>query len=313
MADVADPAAMKHSSDFKMGGKGIADLWAPPPEPTEEELEQQRLLEEKREKAIAEREAARKKKVENIKKSKFQKNLERQAAEEKAAAARKVEEERQAKLAEIEAKRQANIERKERERKEKAAELKRRKELMRTSKTYASQAEVLRIKELYDACDLDGNGKVQLSEIETKLRGSTMAWLADGLAQHKSARSDPTIDLPELLRVVYPNASAEDMELMLIWTELPAQPPSPIRRPTAKQLGEVHGLFARFDKDGEAGLSVSELRGALKATSLQMEDEELNKIFASFDADGSGLIDRKEFTALMLKHGLWDGTSGRAA
>lgn len=327
-----------------MGGHGIADSFAEsapataPPAPDN--------LEEKRAAAIAAREAARRERINAVKKSKFTKNLERKAAEEKAEAARKVEEARKAHLAEIEAKRQANILRKEAEHKAKADALRVRK--LHAQRADFKQADVLLLHKAHALVDADKSGSVSIEQLKDALRASA---LPEGLvSSFDRNKKDGSVSLDEFLKVrarsrsrtaapphrapgvhslahararartacvrappaaqlIYPRASAADFELMRSWIdEATAPPPPPPRRTLSPhELGEVHAIFSKYDDDKSGGLEIKELKAALKGKFAGVDDAQVDAMFAAADQDESATLDRDEFKALLVGSGLWDG------
>ncbi|KAG8466507.1 hypothetical protein KFE25_007886 [Diacronema lutheri] len=298
-----EPRRNSRTAAFTMGGHGIADSFAEsapataPPAPDN--------LEEKRAAAIAAREAARRERINAVKKSKFTKNLERKAAEEKAEAARKVEEARKAHLAEIEAKRQANILRKEAEHKAKADALRVRK--LHAQRADFKQADVLLLHKAHALVDADKSGSVSIEQLKDALRASA---LPEGLvSSFDRNKKDGSVSLDEFLKLIYPRASAADFELMRSWIdEATAPPPPPPRRTLSPhELGEVHAIFSKYDDDKSGGLEIKELKAALKGKFAGVDDAQVDAMFAAADQDESATLDRDEFKALLVGSGLWDG------
>lgn len=92
---------------------------------------------------------------------------------------------------------------------------------------------------------------------------------------------------------------------MLEWVAPPPPPPPPPKRElSAAQLEEIRAIFALYDKDGSGGLTVKELKAAMKGTFL--EEEEIEAMYSQADADENKLLDLAEFRALMVSTGLWD-------
>ena len=64
-------------------------------------------------------------------------------------------------------------------------------------------------------------------------------------------------------------------------------------------MQEINNAFFLFDKDRSGSIDVTELRDAMKALGVFLKKEEIKQYMLKVDKDGSGEIDRDEFTALM--------------
>ena len=67
------------------------------------------------------------------------------------------------------------------------------------------------------------------------------------------------------------------------------------------QRAMAEEAFKMFDKDGGGSISVEELGQALRALGQDASEEELSRILAVVDADGSGQIEFEEFLQLINK------------
>jgi len=106
-------------------------------------------------------------------------------------------------------------------------------------------------------------------------------------------------------QLLYPFANATDFAAMVEWVAPPLPPaPPPKRELSASQLEEIRAIFALYDKDGSGGLTVKELKQAMKDTFL--EAEEVEEMYRKADVDDNKLLDLAEFRALMVSTGLWD-------
>ena len=56
-----------------------------------------------------------------------------------------------------------------------------------------------------------------------------------------------------------------------------------------------------FDKDNSDSIDMEELKEAMKALGIFMNKAEVTDLMDRIDKDGSGQLDRKEFTALMCE------------
>lgn len=76
------------------------------------------------------------------------------------------------------------------------------------------------------------------------------------------------------------------------------------RELSPEQLDEIRHLFSIYDTDRSGGISVRELKDALKGTFLG--DGEVEEMFTKADLDENALLDLEEFKKLMVSTGLWD-------
>ena len=67
------------------------------------------------------------------------------------------------------------------------------------------------------------------------------------------------------------------------------------------QIEEFKEAFALFDKDGGGTISADELGVIMKSLGKNPTREELNRMIAEVDEDGSGEIEFPEFLQLMSK------------
>jgi len=106
-------------------------------------------------------------------------------------------------------------------------------------------------------------------------------------------------------QLLYPLATQQDFDVMMGWVKPPEPPPPPPKRElTADQLQEIKAIFSLYDKDGSGGITVKELRDAMKGTFL--DEAEIEEMFSKSDKDENMLLDMDEFRALMVSTGLWD-------
>ena len=68
-----------------------------------------------------------------------------------------------------------------------------------------------------------------------------------------------------------------------------------------EQKEEIDNAFFLFDKDGSGTIDTSELRNAMKALGIFLKKDEVKQQMLRVDKDGSGAIDRHEFTGLMAE------------
>merc|ERR1719231_1656383 len=68
---------------------------------------------------------------------------------------------------------------------------------------------------------------------------------------------------------------------------------------TDEQLEEIREAFCLFDGDASGAIDVRELKAAMRALGFEVKNEELKKMVADVDSDGSGQIEFGEFLEMM--------------
>ena len=92
---------------------------------------------------------------------------------------------------------------------------------------------------------------------------------------------------------------------MLEWVKPKPPPPAPPKRDlSSAQLLEIGTLFKLYDQDASGGISVRELKDAMRRTFL--EEEEIDSIFKAADTNDDTQLSLAEFQRLMASTGLWD-------
>ena len=66
-----------------------------------------------------------------------------------------------------------------------------------------------------------------------------------------------------------------------------------------EQLDEVREAFGLFDADASGEIDVRELKAAMRSLGFEVKNEELKKMVADVDTDGSGMIEFGEFLEMM--------------
>merc|ERR1711918_80398 len=62
-----------------------------------------------------------------------------------------------------------------------------------------------------------------------------------------------------------------------------------------EQMEEIREAFGLFDGDASGAIDVRELKAAMRALGFEFKNEELKKMVADVDSDGSGQIEFGEF------------------
>lgn len=71
------------------------------------------------------------------------------------------------------------------------------------------------------------------------------------------------------------------------------------RKFSSEQLDELRSCFAIFDVDSSGLISTNELKNVLELLNVKLNNEEVNVLMETIDADHSGQIDFEEFKNLM--------------
>merc|ERR1712006_74197 len=66
-----------------------------------------------------------------------------------------------------------------------------------------------------------------------------------------------------------------------------------------EQMEEIREAFGLFDGDASGAIDVRELKAAMRALGFEVKNEELKKMVADVDSDGSGQIEFGEFLEMM--------------
>uniref|UniRef100_A0A8C4ZQ47 EF-hand domain-containing protein n=1 Tax=Gadus morhua TaxID=8049 RepID=A0A8C4ZQ47_GADMO len=68
---------------------------------------------------------------------------------------------------------------------------------------------------------------------------------------------------------------------------------------TEEQKQEIREAFDLFDTDGTGTIDVKELKVAMRALGFEPKKEEIKKMIADIDKQGSGMIDFNDFLSMM--------------
>jgi len=273
-------------------------------------------LEEKRAAAIKAREDARKKSMDETKARKVEAQKARETSACAEASRKEREKEDLAKKDELQKKREDNIRKREEDRQKQQRE----QDKVDSSKGKAKYAksEIVMLKEIFDSYDRDRSGSISQSELRDALvkqrdaqqrndkaknkppnkGGVDLLQLIDPIFHQMDTNSDGTVEFPELLKVLYPRATDQEMQVMLCWVK---EAPAPVveKGPefTQEQLDEMKAIFNLYDTDGSGTITQKELVAALESTG--MNRKEITELFEGSDADKSDSLTFEEFTKMM--------------
>ncbi|PNW75462.1 hypothetical protein CHLRE_12g527450v5 [Chlamydomonas reinhardtii] len=163
-----------------------------------------------------------------------------------------------------------------------------------------SKADVLYLKELFDKHDQDHNGKVTIAELIEALS-------AEKKLTHQELSAFRTIDINqdgvltfnEYLRRLFPMATDKEFACMLSWANphTAAGAHETLFEPTKEQLEEIKKMFAMFDKNGNGTIEKVELVAVAEKCGYVGSDVE--DLFKAHDVDHNGSISFDEFVQLM--------------
>ncbi|KAL1515888.1 hypothetical protein AB1Y20_002503 [Prymnesium parvum] len=274
-------------------------------------------LERRREENIRKKEEERHKKVEEIKAKKAVKSAERATEREKQERAKQAEEARRNELKEKEKKRAARIAEIEAERAKKAQS----ESKTKTSGVKYPKKDVLELKAVFDSYDDSKDGKISLREFTASMaknkkpsstssrdgkrdEGISLADMGESLFREMDVDGSGEVTFSELLKLMYPYATAHELEVMAKWVA-PEKPPEPekVQELSSSQRTEMKQMFALYDKDKSGTISKAELHQALQKTGLSRED--IKELFDNADTSGDDSINLEEFMELMESTGMY--------
>ena len=86
--------------------------------------------------------------------------------------------------------------------------------------------------------------------------------------------------------------------------------PHTLQQNLASMMGRLTDLFRAIDADGNGWISKKEFVGALSSLGLEASKREFEKVFDSFDKDGSGTVEYTEFEKVIRKGDTIHGVRG---
>ncbi|KAG6475172.1 probable calcium-binding protein CML18 [Zingiber officinale] len=76
------------------------------------------------------------------------------------------------------------------------------------------------------------------------------------------------------------------------------------------RMDEIEKVFACYDANGDGRISASELAGVLRALGLDASPAEISDMIAEMDSDGDGFVDLQEFADFHRRSGGGGGGDG---
>lgn len=150
-------------------------------------------------------------------------------------------------------------------------------------------ADLIRIRELFDALDTDGSGLIEEEELGMAFQMIGMK-LSTKELHEKFVKADlmqtGVLEWPEFLSLISQYGGEEGLESNF----------------TEERLAELRDVFNLFDEDGSGSLDAEELNFVLRSVGLAPSESEVRRMIDEVDADGSGMIEWPEFLFLMSKN-----------
>ena len=149
---------------------------------------------------------------------------------------------------------------------------------------------------LFDSWDPDGSGKLEMKEVEKRLRRGSEIQL-DAKMQAGAAGKIETKSMNKhasrkgMLKEGSRGTSMRNVNLSAS-SDKPIQ--EQLRDALSKQGVKVINLFREWDEDGDGTVSKKEFRKAMPMLGLNVPKKEIDALFDSWDPDGSGTIEMKE-------------------
>lgn len=141
--------------------------------------------------------------------------------------------------------------------------------------------QIKEIKELFDALDADGEGSISVDEL-----GELFSSMGKPMPKEKLAQMIAEVDSDG-------GGSIEFEEfLMLVGKQMAEEK-------VLTPLEQARQAFDMFDTDHGGTIDATELGAALRAMGQNVSEEEVKKMLAEVDDDGTGEIEFEEFCDLM--------------
>lgn len=107
---------------------------------------------------------------------------------------------------------------------------------------------------------------------------------------------DTSIHFADVLKIVYPGACDASLQKMVESVKHKVEEVKPKEICTEAEAVDFDEMWAMWDADGSGELDKKELREALRMLGVEL-DEDFDDFYQELDQDGSGTIDKKEFQA----------------
>lgn len=196
--------------------------------------------------------------------------------------------------------------------------------------------ELLELKAVFDEYDADSSGHLDKAELKKALnrqkreaqrhdgrkktleerqaeagivkgrerlsQGIYICDFTESLFRALDTNANGKVEFDELVNLMYPLASEQEKAIMLTWvTPVPVEAEADVESLTPDQQREVRAMFSLYDKDRNGTISRDEFHRAMRPRhgSDEIDEQMLDAIFDSADADGSGDIDYEEWLVHM--------------
>lgn len=150
---------------------------------------------------------------------------------------------------------------------------------------------VMKIRQIFDECDTECKGKLQLGEIISILAPSSKLKEFIKIEEPDPQDVNTLVTLPQLLSLLFHDSHPDQMPQILHWGK-------PSRALSAKQRQDLLLLFKLYDKDGDGTLDYSELK---ESAATKVSERECTNLFSHFDFNSSQRITFEEFQRFFRK------------
>lgn len=144
---------------------------------------------------------------------------------------------------------------------------------------------------LFQELDADQSGSIDFEELHSALR------------KHVPKRMPPnhiSLDVPKRVEPLPEGTGAERRAV------------AALKKALHIHLGKISSLFAQWDLDGNGQISKKEVKRALAAQCIPVDDIALTMLFRKLDTDGSGEIDFHELNKLLRREFIFESEAAQA-
>lgn len=185
--------------------------------------------------------------------------------------------------------------------------------------TTISKKDVIELKQVFDECDPNKDGTIEMQEFQKYLQklknkrpatsaekaGVSILDMGESSFSAMDKDGDGSVTFKEMLQLMYPNKpDSQYLAMMEYVAEAPAPEPEPEPGLSQASKDAINATFKLYDKDKSGSLTFKELKEAMKNTGV--DADELKTMIKEFDLDENGEISKEEFQQLMASTGAYD-------
>mmetsp|Transcript_22216 Transcript_22216/g.26672 ORF Transcript_22216/g.26672 Transcript_22216/m.26672 type:complete len:284 (-) Transcript_22216:984-1835(-) len=164
-----------------------------------------------------------------------------------------------------------------------------------------TKRDIEHLKSYFMDIDLDNSGTIDMDEIEQHMRETYQQQEAGSKVKFGTAfvkriqefiENKEEMQFTDMLRLVYPSAKEDHIELMTKLVAPPVVAEPPLLVPEEEDRF-INSMWALWDADGSGELDHFEFRSVLRDINASQDDAE--QFFEEIDLDKSGSISKQEF------------------